>query len=503
MNINERDINQLLSTGEGLTFEIKTASTTIPKSFWESCSAFANTNGGIIILGISEDAAIKVTGVENPSKLIDDIISTARSSKISYNIFSMPENVKAISYKDKNIIVCNIPEAPYDQKPVYLNNSLENSYIRRGSGDYKMSKSELSSIMRDANHELDRKLLDNFTINDLDVTSILKYKALLHKIAPSRHFDSQNLDLFLENMDVFVFDRVDQKKKLTLAGLLFFGKLSSIKSFIPSYHVDFFDKRRSVDRWRDRVDSEDLSFENLNLFNYYDIVINKLSLSIERNFELDNQTIRKSSDELLVALREAFVNMIVHADYLAENPTLIVEIHEPYYIFLNPGKMKITKEEFFCGSRSVARNPILISLFTKMGAAERAGSGSQKIIDVVKKNSFKYPEIDTTIEETKLKLWIAHLIDSLDVTDIEKNIYTIIANSYLQGTTKKEIEEKLPEYTSPQIRTALEKLVAKNLIHKIGGKRNRAYIKNVSDIEIIKTLERVAEIAKENFKKRN
>ena len=64
--------------------------------------------------------------------------------------------------------------------------------------------------------------------------------------------------------------------------------------------------------------------------------------------------------------------------------------------------MKITKDEFFFGSRSIARNPTLISLFTKMGAAERAGSGSQKIIDVVKKNDFKLPEIESTIEETKI-----------------------------------------------------------------------------------------------------
>lgn len=300
-------------------------------------------------------------------------------------------------------------------------------------------------------------------------------------------------------MDVFVRDRVDGKQKLTLAGLLIFGKLNSIKSYIPAYHVDYFDKRGSTERWRDRVDSEDLEFENLNLFNYYEIVMEKLRLSIDRNFELDNQTTRKPPGELLIALREAFVNMIVHADYLSSHPTLIAEVHDLYYKFLNPGKMKITKDEFFFGSRSIARNPTLISLFTKMGAAERAGSGSQKIIDVVKKNDFKLPEIESTIEETRLKLWIAHLIDSLNLPQIEKDIYAVITISPTHSSSKKDIMKILPHYTDSQVRDALEKLYAQKLISKHGGNRNRTYSRNLSELEFIKSLEAVTEKVKQIY----
>ena len=183
MNITAQDLDRLLLAGENITFEVKTATNGVPKSFWETYSAFANTNGGIIVLGITDSPEFEVLGIENTQKYIDDIISTARSDKVSRNLFTSPDAIFSLSYKSKNIIVCEIPEAPFDDKPVYLNNHLANAYVRRGSGDHKITKDELSSILRDTNHELDRELLNNFTIDDLDMTSIIKYKAILHKLS--------------------------------------------------------------------------------------------------------------------------------------------------------------------------------------------------------------------------------------------------------------------------------------------------------------------------------
>jgi len=53
------DIKELLQKGERLTLEAKLAKTDVPKSLWESYSSFANTMGGTILLGISEDVKEK------------------------------------------------------------------------------------------------------------------------------------------------------------------------------------------------------------------------------------------------------------------------------------------------------------------------------------------------------------------------------------------------------------------------------------------------------------
>ncbi len=122
--------------------------------------------------------------------------------------------------------------------------------------------------------------------------------------------------------------------------------------------------------------------------------------------------------------------MIIHADYFLNTSALITEIHEPIYIFINPGIMKIPVEEFFTGgARSLVRNPLLVNLFTRMGASEHAGSGSKKIIDVVVKNRFKAPELESNLEKTYLKLWIAEpMLDTSNLKEDEKRVYIFICN---------------------------------------------------------------------------
>ncbi len=65
-------------------FEVKEASGGIPKSMWETVSAFSNTAGGWIILGVKEKKgengnSYRVTGVENMEKMEQDIVTTLRS----------------------------------------------------------------------------------------------------------------------------------------------------------------------------------------------------------------------------------------------------------------------------------------------------------------------------------------------------------------------------------------------------------------------------------------
>ena len=405
-------LEAVLSLKESSQVEYKKAKNEFPKDAWKSYSAFANTSGGYLILGISEDEYKNPvwTGVKDAEKIISDFCSTlADRSKVSLNIITN-DDIRTRIIEDKTIIIIHIKETAITNKPIYLNNNITHTYIRLHSQDHLVDKQQLSAILRNQSSELDYELLPNYDLSDLDIDSINSYRVMLSKRYPSLNYSEMDNQNFLENIGVLRKNRNTSVMNLTIAGLLFFGKYNSILDRFPHYHVDFFDKRGDSQRWSFRIESGNLDFPDLNLFNYYRLVSEKLLLSIDRDFELDEYTIRKNPTDLTIALREAFVNMIIHADYFLNTTALIAEIHEPYYVFINPGIMKIPVEEFFTGgARSLVRNPLLVSLFTRMGASEHAGSGSKKIIDVVVKNRFKAPELESDLEKTYLKLWMIPL----------------------------------------------------------------------------------------------
>lgn len=501
MDLNNKELKELIQTHENVQLEFKESKNSLPNDFWSTYSAFANTSGGYIILGVKEENNQNIlSDVANYEKIKTDLFTTAcNSTKVNIDLL-LPDNIHVKNIDGKYIIVIYIPEAAINQKPVYINNSISNTYLRKHDGDHRASQEELSALIRNHSDTLDSELLDGYTIDDLDPESIVKYQVLLRKRYTNQEIISMSPMDFLISIGAFQYDHQHERKlKLTLGGLLFFGKYNAILSRLPHYHVDFFDKRGTNERWSDRVSSGDLDFPDLNIFNYYSIVYEKLLSSIERPFNLKEDMVRKSYAELNIALQEAFVNMIIHADYLSNTTALIVEIHEPYYIFTNPGIMKIPVESFFLESRSVTRNSIIVNLFRRMGASDRAGTGSKKILNVAVKNQFKMPEIESSLEKTILKLWLAHPIDvTPGLSKIEKDIYNLFDNDMINLTAKK-INELLPIYSYSQVNRSLKKLASKNLIIKLGANRNRSYTKCINKLEFIKNIDQVTKIIKSSI----
>lgn len=73
-------------------FEVKAAKSELPKNIWETVSAFSNTSGGWIVLGVKQTGkTFEIQGVDNIEKLEQDFLGTLRSGKFNQIIFANPK----------------------------------------------------------------------------------------------------------------------------------------------------------------------------------------------------------------------------------------------------------------------------------------------------------------------------------------------------------------------------------------------------------------------------
>ena len=493
LNINEW-IHSSHLIEENHMLEFKEAVDNLPKSFWETYSSFANTTGGYIILGVSENFKHpRILGVHNPSKIKHELFTTANNKdKVSHNIIDNADVTEHL-IDGKIIVSVHIKELPSNQKPLYLNGNPLMAYTRKNDSDCRISITDYQRFLRNAETNTDGQLLDNYTIEDLNLNSVLTLKNILSIREPSRNFmEMDNLD-FLKEIGVFRIDRNDQRKiKLTLAGLLLLGKLDAITQKIPHFHLDYINKRgTAIERWRDRVSTGDSDYPDLNLFEFYQTVREKLRLTVEDKFALDARSIRKPSSELNRALREALANMIIHADYLDSETTLKVTVDNLYYTFENPGAMKISTAQFFSGGHSEPRNNTLIQYFRRMGESERAGTGGKEILDVISRNKYRQPDLTSDYKHTELTLWCAVPADTYE--NLSENAKKIL--KYLEDVTKatsSELKANL-KLSSYYIRKALQELIGKNLIISKGKGRYINYYKSLSTVEVVDKMNQLAE----------
>lgn len=99
-------------------FEVKAAKSELPKSVWETVSAFSNTSGGWIVLGVTEKGLnFEISGVKNAEKLEQDFLNTLRGTK--FNVF-IDTKQEMHQFEDKTVWAFYVPV--HKNKPVYFNN---------------------------------------------------------------------------------------------------------------------------------------------------------------------------------------------------------------------------------------------------------------------------------------------------------------------------------------------------------------------------------------------
>lgn len=145
-------LHSLGLTGEHGQIECKESTWQLPRDVWETVSAFANTNGGMLLLGVAERRGrFEIVGLADPVKIQHDLVSGLREM-LNIPIAARVETlVVNFGGKEQVLLTAYIPEAIAYQKPVYIRSrGLDKGcYKRVGGHDMPCTEDDLAHFFQD------------------------------------------------------------------------------------------------------------------------------------------------------------------------------------------------------------------------------------------------------------------------------------------------------------------------------------------------------------------
>ena len=480
------DFTNIEKYKENNRIEAKKAIGGLPRSIWETYSAFANTLGGIILLGVEEhdDKSLHPVDLPDPEKLIKDFWDIVNNAnKVSANILS-DKDVTIEDIDGKRIVAIRVPRAQRSDKPVYIDgNPLSGSYRRNGEGDYKCTKEEVQAMMRDAAIKTqDMLVLENMELDAFDYDSVKRYRIRMKTYRPGHVWEELADVEFLYKLGA-VGRSSDGKMHPTAAGLLMFGYEYEIVKEFPAYFLDYQEQFDPNTRWTDRIVSSTGDWSG-NVYDFYFRVYNKITQDIKVPFKLEGGD-RIDDTPVHKALRDALANCLINADYYGRQGLVIIK-KKDVITLSNPGGFRIDVEAAKSGGVSDPRNSTLIKMFNLIDVGERAGSGIPNIFSVWKKQGWSAPVINESFEPDRITLSLTlgetsdkkQAIKSSDKKRAAKTVaYREVIVAYLTENISAKCSEisALIGISDSRTRAVLSKMIEDNILVTEGENRNRVY----------------------------
>ena len=329
-----------------------------PKSWLKSVSAFANTLGGTLFFGVTDDkVAVGVEDLQGLGEKISQLINERIKPTPIYVLGSFMEDGKAIV----TVKVYAGTSTPY----YYVADGVQEAYIRSGNESIIAPPHILNELVLKGLNQTYDTLKTNYKKSDYSFTF---FEATFYNITRTKITES----------DYLSFNLVDKDGYLTNAGVLLADQNIYTHSRIFCTRWNGLTKT-SING--EAVDDKEISGGLLQqLFSAMEFVRN----NTKKKWHKSGMTRVEMPEYDEEAVREAIVNGIIHREYTRLGAEVCVDIYDDRLEVTSPGCMmsgKIIDKEVDDVVASERRNPVLADIFARMKFMERRGSGLKKITD--------------------------------------------------------------------------------------------------------------------------
>ncbi|MDT3438918.1 MULTISPECIES: ATP-binding protein [unclassified Pseudofrankia] len=313
--------------------EVKKARGGMPRTLHETISAFANADGGMIILGVDEKASFDVVGLLFPDETRDQFVALCRSMEPS-----IAATVDIVDMDGRKVLAAHIPAIPREQRPCHLARTApwDSSFIRMSDGDRRLSAYEVQLLLENRKPTRhDAAAVPEASETDLDQRRL---GAFLTRVREQRAvFTGRSDDEILRLLNV-LRDTADGTRP-TLAGLLAFG--SYPQQHLPQLNVTitvFPTTEPTVPGPRGERFLDNRSFDG------------SVPVMVQDSITLLKRHMKQRSTIAGIfrineweypeeVLREVLVNALVHRDYSpsSQGAQVQIELYPDRLLVRNPG----------------------------------------------------------------------------------------------------------------------------------------------------------------------
>ena len=429
-----------------------------PKSWCKSVSAFANTFGGSLIWGISNED--EIVGLVNPSSDAEKI------SEIVKNRLNPIPEFKLRFHKtedEKVLIILDIfkgAETPY----YYSADGDLEAYVRVGNESVKATSTELKRlVLRGKNTSYDSQN-SMYKIEDFAYTQLrARYKKWTGNS--------------FEEKDLVSFGIVNEDGCLTNAGVLLVDDSPIRWSRLFCTRWNGLNKSGGT---VDALDDAEYSGSVISLIEDGEAFIKR---NAKKMWKKTSNSRIEMPEYVERSYHEALVNALVHRDYLVNGSEVHIDIYDDRMEIYSPGGMpdgSVIQERDPLSVPSTRRNPVLADVFNRLGYMERKGSGFEKIISgyefQVNYSKEKKPFfLSDRYQFTVIMPNLNYGVENIDISDVKSdvNLWNQIKKAIGENpkVTQRELVSKLG-VSFRQIQQNMAEMVSVGEISRIGSNRS-------------------------------
>jgi len=436
------NLDALLKQPEGKTLEFK-GNLGAAEPFLRSVVAFANTAGGTILLGV-EDRTRRVVGVRDPLALeerLANLVSDAIRPRL------VPE-IAVLPWRKTHLVAVRVFPSP--NRPHYLKavGPEEGVFVRVGSTDRKADRALVDELRRYARDTS----FDEQPLVDLD-SEALDFRAASELFAPVRRLRRRDLGA------LGLVVKHQGSLRPTAGGVLLFGKERG--RLFPDAYVQ---AGRFGGRDRTRI------LDSVEIRGHLPTAVEE-ALAFVRKHESVALAIRGARHEEkwslpVVAVREAIINAVVHADYAQRGAPIRLSLFDDRLEVENPGLLPfgLTVEDILQGV-SKLRNRVIGRVFKELGLIEQWGSGIARMVTACRDAGLADPVFDEVGWHFRVTIRKERV--AREAADpIEQAILRLLGDG--KGHTTAEVARAIGR-TPRATRTRLAGLVARGVLTEVGS----------------------------------